>query len=359
MNTFSIFRNALHIGPNYHNHKGGMGAVIDMYQRKIFNFNFISSYEGNYGTVANVPYFLFALLKITWVLYTDKKIKILHIHSAAHGSFYRKYLVFLLGSFVFKKKVIFHLHAGNFETFFNRSGIFTKKSIAYLINNSECVIVLSEIWMEFIKSHFKPKNLIILNNPIELPIINQDSNFVDSKLTHFLFLGRIVESKGIFDLINVLYENRVYYRNKLKLSVGGDGEFEKLKYFIISNQMQDMIEYIGWVDGCKKKNSLSSCNTLILPSYFEGSPISILEAMSYGKAIIATNVGGIPEIVQDGVNGFLIRPGDTLALKEKIDFMISNKECSLSMGHKSREIIYKYDVLEVIKQMESLYQEML
>ena len=94
----------------------------------------------------------------------------------------------------------------------------------------------------------------------------------------------------------------------------------------------------------------------ILPSYNEGLPMSILEAMSYGLPVISTPVGGIPEIVKDGVNGYLIFPGDNEALAEKIELLAKNKELRLRMGQENYKLVsQKYNAGTIINQLKILY----
>ena len=98
----------------------------------------------------------------------------------------------------------------------------------------------------------------------------------------------------------------------------------------------------------------------VLPSYAEGLPMSILEAASYGLPIVATRVGGIPEIIDDGVNGFLIDPGDKGALTDRLLRLIENPELRSQMGRAAyQKVKEKFDVDTVVKQLDSLYQEFL
>lgn len=85
------------------------------------------------------------------------------------------------------------------------------------------------------------------------------------------------------------------------------------------------IECVGWIDINKKKKLLKESSVLVLPSYNEGLPMAILEAMSAGKAIISTTVGAIPEVIDDMENGILIEAGDIESLSIAIEQIISNK----------------------------------
>ena len=94
--------------------------------------------------------------------------------------------------------------------------------------------------------------------------------------------------------------------------------------FIKDNNLDEMVKFVGWVSGDAKSKILSTTDILVLPSYYEGLPISVLEAMSYAMPVITTPVGGIPEVVTDGVEGTLFTPGDKASLTQTIDTYIEN-----------------------------------
>jgi glycosyltransferase involved in cell wall biosynthesis len=357
-NTLS-FKHVLHVGPNYIRHKGGMGAVIETYEKNVADFEFVASYEGNYNSILNVPFFAVSFLKILGKLIQKREIKIIHIHGASFGSFYRKYLIFLTGKYCFNKKVIYHLHAAEFHTFYENSNFIGKKLIAHLINQSDSIIVLSQSWKEFITSKFTPQKVSILNNPIEIPEVKAETPEFRGNKMNFLFLGRIGDRKGLFDLMDVIAANAAYYREKASFVIGGDGEVDKLKSYIGAHGLQDIVAYAGWVDGDLKRKLLNQCDVLLLPSYNEGLPIAILEAMSYGKPIIASNVGGIPEVVRNGQNGYTIDPGDKDALNDRMKRLIEDQAQAKAMGLESARIIGSHDIKKVLKDMQSVYNAVL
>ena len=123
--------------------------------------------------------------------------------------------------------------------------------------------------------------------------------------------------------------------------IGGNGETEKLVELINSYSLENIVEFIGWVSKDKKTEYFNKSDGYILPSYNEGLPISILEAMSYELPIISTNVGGIPEIV-DSNNGALIEPGNKKQLKEAIFFAINNPLEFRNRGKESAKRVSKH-----------------
>ncbi|WP_051350331.1 glycosyltransferase family 4 protein [Dyadobacter alkalitolerans] len=358
MNLPISFKNVLHVGPNYIRHKGGMGAVIETYKNNIPDFGFIASYEGNYGSIANIPFFFLSFFRILLRLSTNRKISVVHVHGASFGSFYRKYMIFLLSKYIFNKQFVYHLHAAEYHTFYQETNGFAKRLIQHLINDADCIIVLSESWANFINKEFSPKKVVVLHNPVEIPLRKQKARNADFTTTSFLFLGRIGDRKGIFDLLSVISKNKDEYQGKLSLTIGGDGEVERLKTYLKDHDLDQICKYVGWVDGNMKKDLLQACDVLALPSYNEGLPIAILEAMSYGKPILTTHVGGIPEVVKDGINGYVITPGDKVAMEAGVDKLINNKSLQELMGRQSLKLIDSYDIHTVTKRLQAIYEDL-
>ncbi|HPI00393.1 MAG TPA: glycosyltransferase, partial [Chitinophagaceae bacterium] len=149
------------------------------------------------------------------------------------------------------------------------------------------------------------------------------------------------------------------YNNKIKLHIGGDGDVKKLLKIIQENDLRNIVEYLGWVSNNEKNNLLLHSDIYMLPSYAEGLPVSILEAMSYGMPIISTNVGGIPEIVKHQYNGLLFQPGDIDAIENALQFFINQPQKIEEYGNHSLELIQPYFPKAVIEQLTQCYTSIL
>jgi glycosyltransferase involved in cell wall biosynthesis len=224
----------------------------------------------------------------------------------------------------------------------------------------DSLICLAPFWEKFFLENFSNKNIEIINNVIPKPI-NWHSYSANGNSSHinFLFLGRIGHRKGIFDILKVISEKKDFFTGKMKLSVGGDGETEKLKEFIKEHQLEDIVEYVGWIQGNEKNNLLTKSDVYILPSYSEGLPISILEAMSYKLPVISTPVGGIPEIVINDENGKLVTPGNLSEIGAAISYFIDNPSKVKEFGKTSYEKIGPYFPDFVSAQLQEVYNTLL
>lgn len=344
----------LFIGPDYRDHRGGIGAVLDVYSKNISPFKFIPTYVTK-PLPKQTAVYLSAIFKLIWVCITDRQIKILHIHHASKGSFFRKSLLVLIGK-LFGKKVILHVHGAKFHVFYEKYKL-RKRFIKFIIEKADVVVCLSEVWKEFFSSNFRLKKLVIINNVI--PTAVRDAHDKNGEAINLLFLGQIGVRKGLFDLLDVLAQNRSEFKNKVRLTIGGIGEVERLEKTLADHQFNGDVKFAGWVNGIKKAELLNGCDVYVLPSYFEGLPISILEAMSYGKPVISTHVGGIPEIVKPGVNGWLFEPGDKNALGSIITEAMNDKERLKQYGSNSLTISQNYTPESVFQSVNELYREIL
>jgi glycosyltransferase involved in cell wall biosynthesis len=351
-----IASSILSVGPDYLNHRGGVGAVISVYSRYFDGFKFIATHK-NGSVIFKSFFFLLSLIKLVHTLITDRKIKIVHIHGASYGSFYRKFAVFILGKYLFGKKIIYHIHGGGFKVFYNSGKSFSKRLIRKMIAHADIVITLSESWRDYYMQNFDAGRLIIIPNIIDYPAITDKA--VKHETVNFLYLGLISDAKGIFDLIEVIAAKQAEYRSKIRLTVGGNGEVERLKRLIEKYNINDIVAFLGWVSGREKEVALNDSDIYILPSYNEGMPVSVLESMSYGKAIISTKVGGIPEIVRNGVNGLLIDPGKLKQLEDAMDLFIESPELIRKYGDASELIVQKHLPHSVINELLEIYQSLL
>lgn len=348
----------LTVGLQYVNHRGGIGGVIETYSNYFSTFNFVSSYKPQKNKILIIPYFLLSCLRLIWMLSTRTAIKIVHIHGAAKGSLMRKYILFYLSKYLFGKKVIYHSHGSELAVFYNVSRPIIRNRIKFLFEHVDEIICLSKQWADFFQLNFKIKKLVILENIVEEQQLSLKERSHSWPIM-FLFLGAIGKRKGIFDLLDGIAAHKDELLGKCILTIGGNGEEQKLKEFIEKNGLSQIVDFKGWVTGMQKAALLAACDVYILPSYNEGLPLSILEAMSYGKAIISTNVGGIPEVVKDNVNGYVINPGDKQAIVNSLLKFISQPELLKEMGNASIEIVHPYYSKNVIEKLNLIYKDLL
>ena len=345
--------NVLTIGPDYRTLKGGIASVLEVYAKYDKSFTFLPTYSSE-NNLKNVLLFPLNYLKIIWFLLTKPTYKIVHIHGSSRISFYRKYIIFLTVKYLLRRKVVYHVHSGTYHLFESEVNSLVNKMIHHMVDSSDVVICLSDRWKIFFETTFNQNRVVVLNNTIFMPSTSR--TIKDDNIIRFLFLGKIVEGKGIFDLLKILAKNREYFTSNIKMFIGGDGEVQRLKKEIEKLKMGDFVEYVGWASGTKKEELLLGCDVYVLPSYNEGLPISILEAMSYKKPIISTGVGGIPTIVKENINGKVIKPGDKDALFDSMKYFLENQSKIDEFGEKSFEMVQDFLPEIVIQDLHAIYE---
>jgi glycosyltransferase involved in cell wall biosynthesis len=348
----TIFSKVLYIGPT--SDFGGMGAVLNMYAKNIQDIKIVSTLN-TVKNASKIGSLLNVVFQVNKKLITDKDIKLLHIHSASKKSFYRKVLLALLGK-LYQKKVIFHIHSGSFDQFYKNAG-YLKPGIKVFLQKMDMIICLSNEWKVFYSQKMGLKKVVVIGNPIEIHQLNI-SQF-DNRILHLLFLGKICDEKGIFDLLNFLSNNKFFLNNQIRLTIGGIDQEERLNKLLANPIFSTKVKFIGWVTYPLKSKHFLGCDVFILPSYFEGLPVSILEAMSFGKPVIATDVGGIPSIVKEGYNGWLFDAGVFDQLDPILEEIFLNKGILTQFGSNSHNTAKQFSTSVIKAQLSQLYLSMI
>lgn len=344
-----ISKKILTIGNQSVNPDGGISYVLYCYREFVFPhfYNIVNFKRGRFFYKLAIA--MWAYVRELFMLAFNRKIKIVHVHTASGIAFKRSSYYISLAR-AMGKKVIIHIHSGRFNEYWEAN----KKYVDSVLSKCDIVVALSEDLKNFYKSQGCNKAIVI--NNIIVPPTEKGTHYNDDKI-HLLFLGVIMKAKGIYDLVDVLHEHKEEFIDKIILHVGGNAEVDTLNRMIDELELHDIVKFEGWLSGDAKNEALSLCDVFILPSYTEGVPISILEALSYGKYIIATNVGGIPDIV-DEKSGVLMPPQDKESLYRALNNLIENKEYKNNIPYRiEKSTNYMPD--EVGRQLESLYVKLL
>ena len=182
-------------------------------------------------------------------------------------------------------------------------------------------------------------------NVDDLNTFNYDFDFFMEENRYILFVGRIDPIKGIEYLIKA-YKIINKKHKDIKLVIVGTGLYES---YIKQISDDKNIVFIGHVSDKMKlsqiyKNSLM----VVLPSLYEALPMVLLEAMACGKPVVASRVGGIPDVIEDGINGFLVEPRDIMGLYEKILYLIENYSFLKKMGENNVSYVQKHFNLDLM-----------
>ena len=335
--------------------KGGISAVINVYREAGLFARFpiyaIATHcDGSYFAKLGIA--SVAMLRFLEEL-VFRRIGLLHVHVSSRASFWRKCL-FLVPSYFLGIPVIVHLHGSEFANFYEiECGPLRKRLVRWVFDRASCVIVLSETWKRWVTGISTNAHIQVLYNPVLVPEKAQD--YCDRDYGTLLFLGRLGKRKGTYDLLDAVAMLRPRYP-MLRVVLAGDGQLEQLATRVRELGLGDCVTIQGWVGGDEKKALLKRAWLYVLPSYNEGLPMSVLEAMAAALPVIATTVGGIPEAVRDGSEGFLVQPGDIRALAEKMASLLADKEMCHEMGKAAwTRALSTFSTQVVIPRLEGIY----
>lgn len=227
-------------------------------------------------------------------------------------------------------------------------GVFsTLNDIVYspFLKSFDRVVCVSEfVRSDLERRGFPPKLLEAVPNGVEPPhTVGVEGDFI-------LFLGRLVRTKGLDYLLRAMVDIEA------RLVVAGGGpEEERLRRLVRSNGLEEKVEMKGRVSEEEKHRLLSSCKLFVFPSVWESYGIAAAEAMSYGKAVVATKVGGLPEVVGDA--GVLVPSRDHTALAKAVNDLLSDYELRRELGSRASERASRYTWESSAKEMERIYDQ--
>ena len=340
--------------------KGGITSVINSFLENNWNnieVKLLPTYiEGN--VIKKVIFYIKAICTYIFKV-INKEFDLVHIHMSYKGSFIRKFLIVKISN-LFNKKVIMHLHGSEFEVFYKNSNKLIRKCITNIFEKSECTVVLGEKWREVISNIAPKANIKVFNNAVRIPAEKVNN---DGEVINILFLGVLIKRKGIYELIDairILKDKEFFNTYNVRFLIGGTGiEEENIKNKIYQLGIAKHIDMLGWVDKQLKEEVLLKSQILVLPSYNEGLPMAILEAMSYGIPVIASRVGSIDEVVNSS-NGYIIDNITPNEIVKGIEVLLKDKNEWNNYSIAAKNDIYKnYNLDKYFCKFETLYSEII
>lgn len=287
-------------------------------------------------------------------LVLSNKVAALHAHIAIRNSFWRKAL-FMLIALTARVPYFIHLHAGAFHDFYwKETGAIGKFVIRFLLNRSACLVVLSSQFTHLLKDITTNTSQKVIPNFAHIPEVR---HLRDRDAFTLLFLGSLNNEKGLFDLIEAVALLKDDYP-LLRLEIGGSNGEKSLWEAVSRKNLEDRIKLNGWITGDAKDALMRRATLFVLPSYYEGLPMCVLESMANDLPVVASDVGGTSDIITSGYNGILIKPGDIPGIASAIRELLAQPEQRRTMAENARNtIIQKFSAPVVIPQIEALYEQ--
>ena len=298
--------------------------------------------------------FLRALVALQRAVHSSAPV-VVHIHFASRGSTLRK-LILAWMTLHAGRPLILHAHGGGFDTFYRRLPPPLRGLVNDVFQRADRFVVLSQRWKSFYieECQLSPSQVVVLPNPTRLPAEVPDRHA--RAQVQFLYLGKICETKGAFDLIRAFASLGESERQRARLVLAGNGEVQAARKLAAEHGARVIV--LPWLDTRRRDQLLAASDVFVLPSHIEGMPMAMLEAMASGLPLIVTPVGGIPDVVTDGVEGHVIAPGDVPQLALALSAMIDDPARRLELGQHARERAAQYDVGAYATSLLGLYRRL-
>lgn len=341
----------LMVGPDRSVH-GGISGVVNNYYEAGLDQKIELCYIGTMVDGSKLRKLWQAVKAYLIFLMKLSDYEIVHVNMASDMS-YRRKSFFIRTAHRFGKKIVIHQHGGDFMNYYEKqlSGRAQRK-LRETLDMADVFLVLTPVWKAFFGKLVGEEKIVVFPNTVGFREEKQ-KQYGQHKL---LFLGRLCRDKGIGELLRVIPDLTQKYPD-VKLYLGGVWEEPELKAEMAKCTAQ--VEWLGWIEGQEKERYLETCDIFVLPSYYEGQPVSVLEAMAASCAVVATDTGGIPYMIEDGKTGILVKPRSADSLLQGLDRALADQELCQKLGKRARErVAQDFNLERAVSRLCQIYEGM-
>ena len=336
--------------------KGGIDRIMDSVRSVLLKEN-IENIKVQFGVTRGKghifisPFFVFAFILKMIFLKIVNQCDLVHLNVSNKGSTYRKIIIAKF-AIILGIKYIIHLHGSAYDHYYANEKQIFKKAIMRFFQQASSVVVLGNVWKEFVINTFfiSTDSVYVIYNASES--LSSASKSTGSRVVNILFLGRLGSRKGVPQLIDALFALREL--PNWYAIIAGDGEVSKFRRKVETCGLEKCISVPGWVGPVEAKSLLFNADILVLPSFAENLPMSVIEGMGAGLAIITTSVGAIADVIENGKSGILVSPGNVGELADAIKKLVENENLRKALGNSAYE--YHRTNLEITAYTNKLLQ---
>lgn len=304
----------------------------------------------------------YVLLSFLWLarLIIAKRPQIVHVFTCSYWGYWRNWGYILIAKFL-QRKTVFHL-LGAIDLFYEEVGLLQRFLLRRSLNSADCYLSQSPNLEKWVKQYSNEVSIGLWNG-IDFEQIAAQLPGVPDRIASLvgpfgITIGNLSKNKGTADIIEVISRLK-----EKKVNLGwvfiGRGDIKHFRNLAEHHGVSRQICFTGEVEEAEKWQMLQHATFFCLPSDAEGQPISIIEAMACGLPVISTNVGSIPEVIRNGVDGILVQSGDIPALENAMLKLVSDPGLRQTMGKNSLQICRKrHDVRNLHSALAKIYCSM-
>lgn len=307
--------------------------------------------HGHLGRAAAA--FARALLRLI-TLRAQGRLGLIHANVSKRGSTLRKLIVALLARQLGVPLVI-HLHGSGYHEFYDGLSPRLQRPVRAMFRKAARVIVLGEFWASWVTGRMDlPSSRVdILYNGVPATGVGPRQR----DCPHLVLLGRIGPRKGVPELLDALASPAMADR-PWTATIAGDGDLEPYRRFVAERGLAERIALPGWLDGGAATALLQSADILVLPSHAENFPISIIEALAAGLAVVATPVGTTPELLVDGISALFVPVGDAEALRDSLVRLVDEPDLRARIAAAGHEVFRRdLDIDGLARRLAAMHTE--
>jgi glycosyltransferase involved in cell wall biosynthesis len=287
------------------------------------------------GSILLSPLFLTQAIVRLVLLRLLGRADVVHINLSASGSTYRK-LILARISRICRLPYVLHLHSDQFDQFWDSRGSILKKEIDLMFLRSQKIIVLGNYWKQVVSDRVPDCSAKI----VIVPNATRTADFRDPNImkqaANILFLGRLGPRKGVPELVRALAS--LGSKSGWRATLAGDGAVSDTRAAVERAGLGDRISVPGWVGPAQVEALLRAANILVLPSFSENLPMSVIEALAHGAAVVCTPVGALPELIEHERTGLIVEPGDVEGLASALGRLIDDPELRQRLGENGKTL---------------------
>ncbi|HEV2518031.1 MAG TPA: glycosyltransferase family 4 protein [Devosia sp.] len=280
------------------------------------------------GHIALAPFYLAGFMLKMLGLRLRGRLDLVHLNVASSGSTYRKLQIARLARLLGIPYVL-HLHGAEYREFWKDDESRLSRSIKQMFEGAAATMVLGQVWRDFVAARAPgaAERIVIVPNATARPSLEHVGG---GDKVHILFLGRIGDRKGVPQLGDAL--KRMQQLDTWRATIGGDGHVDAARTKAAELGLADRVDLPGWVGPERVAELIATADIMVLPSFAENLPMSVIEAMASGLAVVATPVGAVPDIIRDGETGLLVPVGDVEALAAALTRLVEDAPLRQRLG---------------------------
>lgn len=343
----------LQVGPDV---RGGMRAVMrGLFASPLgerYRLELVATHRGT-GAAERLAVYLLALWRIAWWSLRGRG-RVVHVHATVRGSMLRKSFVVLLAR-ALRRRVVLHMHSGPGDVVFERAklGPFRVGLFRRMFRHADAVLAVSAPSAAALAENYGARDVVVVPNPApEAPEASLPPG--EAEPTALYVGGFANRVKGGAELLAALARPEL---EGLHAILAGPGEPPPDGRELLAARRS--LEWRGWLGEEEREAALRDSAIFVLPSTSEGLPMALLEAMAWGRAIVATAVGGVPDVLSDGEDALIVPPADPEALAAAIARLAADAALRRRLGPAARARARRLNAEEVTGRLDRIYRDLL